>query len=165
LAPYVEHSAARSAARLTGIHRPPVERCTAVERLLVRFYDALRDPQQDAVAGLFVSDAETLFVGTDPAEWFTGAESIVSELSTMLSDTGGIDLIQTDPRAHQQGPTAWVADQPLFLLPDGAQIPVRVTATACVIDEEWRFVQMHLSLGINTDLPPEVVAITSRPIE
>jgi hypothetical protein len=142
-----------------------VERCTAVEQLLVQFYDALREPRKDIAADLFAAGPDALFVGTDPAEWFTGHASISDELGAMLDDTGGIDLIQTGPRAYRNGPTAWVADQPVFLLPDGAQVPVRVTATACETDGDWRFVQAHLSLGLNTHLPPEVVAITSRPLE
>lgn len=142
-----------------------MERCTAIERLLGTWYDRLRDPDGEAAADTFAADADTLFVGTDPAEWWTGDTAICGKLSNVLHETGGLNLVQAEPRGFRLGNTAWVSDRPYFRLPDGSEIPVRVTATACRVGAQWRFVALHMSLGLNSHLPPEVIAITSRPLE
>jgi len=142
-----------------------VNRCTAVERLLAELYAGLREAKPARAGTCFADDAEALFIGTDPAEWWVGAPAIRRNLRAMLRDTGGVDFASTEPRGLRAGNTAWVTDRPTFRLPDGMEIPVRVTATACRIEGEWRFVQAHISLGLNSHLPPEVIAITSRPLE
>lgn len=139
-----------------------MERCAGIEQLLAEFYGTLRSPTGRRTVGGFASDPDALFVGTDPWEWWSGGTAIRRRLAAVLRDTDGLDLIGADPRGFRDGNVAWVADRPLFVLPDGTQIPVRVTAVACQIDGRWQFVQAHLSLGMNSQLPPEVVALTSQ---
>lgn len=140
-------------------------RSADAERLLVRFYDALREADVERLTSLFAAGGETLFVGTDPSEWFTGDVGIHDELTNAVASAGGLALVQSEPTAFADGSTAWLSDRPWFLLPDETEIPVRVTGVAVQRDGDWRFVQLHLSLGVNSQLPPEVVAITSRPVE
>lgn len=146
---------------MRGRAGPTIDRCADVEALTVRLYDVLRHEEGDALVDLLSERAETIFVGTDPEEWWVGRTEIDPALRDLLTTTGGIDLVHGSPRAFRHESMAWLADCPSVLLPNGTAIPVRLTAVALEEEAGWRFVQVHLSIGVSNDVPPEVVAVTS----
>ena len=53
--------------------------------------------------------------------------------------------------AYVQGSVGWVADRPVLVLPDGDEIPMRITVVFHLVRGHWKFVQMHLSSGIGNE--------------
>jgi hypothetical protein len=137
--------------------------CPECENLAQELYAALRSGDGAGVSKLICVDDQVLVAGTDPTEWWEGFGIIDRALRISVSDMAGYDLTGASPKAFTEGAVAWVSDSPRFQLPDGAVIPLRVTGVARNDGGAWRFLQLHMSLGVRSDLPPEVVAVVSRP--
>lgn len=50
--------------------------------------------------------------------------------------------------AFQHGPIGWAPDQASIVLPDGSEIPFRITAVFRNEGAVWKVVTTHLSLGV-----------------
>lgn len=138
-----------------------LERSAEVEALTVRLYQSLATADADLLVGLLSERAEPVFIGTDPDEWWVGSSTVPNAIRELLASTGGLHLEGGNPHAFREGNVAWLHDCPHFVLPNGTAIPVRLTASALLEGVDWRFVQIHLSVGISNDVPPEVIAVTS----
>ena len=88
-----------------------------------------------------------LGVGTDPEEWYEGAE-VRRIFTEQLTAMGGVSITPGDVRAYQEGPVGWIADRPTFTFTDGATFSVRFTAVARREDGGWKLVQAHTSVGV-----------------
>jgi hypothetical protein len=116
-----------------------------VRQLLEDIYTAMKTGDADALAGL-VSQQPDVVVGTDPAEWWTGRDQIVSVWGKQLEELGSVELVRSDPATNASGDVGWAADRPTFRLGE-MEIPVRVTLVGRHEDGVWRLVQWHASLG------------------
>ncbi|MGH3921366.1 MAG: nuclear transport factor 2 family protein [Pseudonocardiaceae bacterium] len=125
-----------------------MERSTEVEDLTRRIYDGMRRGDTDAVVGLISGQDGLVWIGTDPHEWWTGYDTVVEVFQAQLEATGGFEIVGQDPRGYREGDVGWVADQALLRMPDGTEVPIRLTAIAHREDGEWRFVQCHASIGV-----------------
>ena len=43
-----------------------------------------------------------------------------------------------DPQAYSEGDVGWVADRPKFRLPDGTELPVRMSIVFAKEDGQWK---------------------------
>jgi class 3 adenylate cyclase len=50
-------------------------------------------------------------------------------------------------QAWVEGSVGWVADRPTFVLPDGQELPLRLTAVFHLERGHWKMVQYHLSIA------------------
>ncbi len=125
--------------------------------MLRQLYDGLRTPGQ-----AIDLEPSAVVIGTDPTEWWQGPETL-QLLTSTLEAAGPLDLVGSAPVTECDGNLGWVSDRPVVRLPDGTEVQVRVTGVARSIRSDWKWLQLHLSLGVDSALPPELVAITSRP--
>lgn len=128
-----------------------MKRCTEVEELTRRIYAGMRAADLGTVTGTISQQEPLVWIGTDPQEWWTGYDTMVEVFRGQLDATGGFDIVSDDPVGLQEGDVAWVADQPALRLPDGSEIPVRITAVAHREGDGWRFVQWHASIGVGNE--------------
>ncbi len=94
---------------------------------------------------------EVLVIGTDPREWWVGYDKIVEVYRAQFEEMGagsGLQFLPGDTKAYSEGDVGWVADQPTVRLPDGHEVPMRVTAVFRREDGEWKVVQLHGSVGV-----------------
>lgn len=113
---------------------------------LLRLYAAFSANDAAAVREMFTSSACLLYIGTDPAEWWTGPDS--AEIMLRQNDElGGIELRPGAPVAYALGNVGWIADQLSVVLPTGAEIAVRLTLVLAIERGHWRIVQWHGSVG------------------
>jgi hypothetical protein len=89
-----------------------------------------------------------LTIGTDPAEWWMGHDTVAQIFRTQIDEMGGIALSGARPLAFVEGSVGWVSDRPTIKLPDGTHIPLRITAVYHREDGQWRFVSWHASIGV-----------------
>ncbi len=87
-------------------------------------------------------DAVTI-IGTDEDEWIEGA----ARMDELWRAQAGTRVRVEDLRAYEEGSVAWMAGRVAFLLPDGSEIPARVTGIAHQEDGEWKIVQSHASVA------------------
>lgn len=90
-----------------------------------------------------------VFIGTDPSEWFEDVASIRRMLQAQAG--AGITVAPGNVRADREGAVGWIADAGRFKLPDGSEIPCRVTAVFHLEDGVWKLVQEHASIGVSNE--------------
>lgn len=90
-----------------------------------------------------------LVIGSDPDEWWIGYDTITAVYQAQLREMGGVSVVGSDPQAYRHGDVGWVADQPKFRLPDGTELPIRMTIVFTREDDDWKLVQQHISIGVH----------------
>jgi len=99
-----------------------------------------------------------LAIGTDPAEWWAGYDTIARVFKAQLKEAGGFQILPDTPLAYHDGSIGWVAGQPTLKLPDGRELPFRFSAVFQKEPDGWKIVQWHFSSGIsNEDLLGETL--------
>ena len=123
-----------------------MERCSDVEKLVRDFYDIVQSGDLNAFAASLAAGDATLMIGTDPQEWWVGAETILGRFRVQHEVLGGLPIEPGSPDAWAEGSVAWFADRPTLSLPDNL-VRLRLTGVALHQDDAWRIVQAHLSVG------------------
>ena len=90
-----------------------------------------------------------LAIGSDPEEWWEGYAAITRVFKSQLKELGGLRVLADVPKAYGDGSVGWVAGRPVLELPDGTQMPVRLTAVFQKEQEGWKIVQWHFSMGVS----------------
>jgi len=93
-----------------------------------------------------------LFVGTDPSEWWAGNATVRRMIETQTKELGGkLSIVPEAPQAHSEGTVGWVAGRFVLKLPNGTDIPMRLTAVLRKEDNDWKIVMSHLSIGVRSE--------------
>lgn len=125
-----------------------MKRVPNLERATRTIFDAMRRGDANAVAEMIADDADVVWIGTDPQEFWHGHDTMVRVFGAQLGATGGFPIAGEDPVAYGSDEVAWVCDQPTLQLPDGTELPFRITGVARNELNGWKFVQFHTSLGV-----------------
>ena len=127
-----------------------MEQAPELRDIVLRFYQAVSDGNIDAIDEFTSRRSPMLFIGTDPEEWWEDSQSIREMLRAQAA--AGVTVIPGEVVAYREGSVGWIADRGSFRLPDGAEVPFRLTAVFHQEDGGWRMVQEHASIGIpNTE--------------
>jgi len=117
--------------------------------VLVRLYEAFSRGDADLIAQLTSRQEGLVFIGTDPDEWF---EDVGNVRRLVQAQAGaGVTVIPGEVRAYREGPVGWIADRGSFRLPDGSDVPFRLTAVFRQEDGAWKMVQEHASIGVSNE--------------
>jgi len=126
-----------------------MERSDELRQLMLRFYDALESGDTAFLNDHFSRDPDARLVGTDGQEWWSGSRARELFLEQLNALGGRMPLRPGEPEAYVEGSVGWVADQaPVLLLPDGGELPFRITCVLHREDGEWKFVQSHSSIAV-----------------
>ena len=126
-----------------------MQRAPEIEALVRRFYDALAAGDAAFVDGSLSRREGVLGVGTDPREWWDGADRLAKVFKQQLEEMGGqLRASPGDLRAYREGDVAWFADNPTFRLADGTELAVRITGVFRRDVGTFRCVQWHASIGV-----------------
>jgi ketosteroid isomerase-like protein len=129
-----------------------MERHAEAEQTLREFAEGISSGDPSAVDHLLSGEAVRA-VGTDPAEWWGPDRDAVSRLfGAQVEAMGGqFKFVLTDPEAYGAADVAWVADRPVLRAPTGDELPCRFTGVLQRENGGWKFVQLHLSMGISNE--------------
>ena len=125
-----------------------MEQSTELKEFTLRSYEALSSGDYSFYERYLSQEDGVLSLGTDPNEWWAGYATITKVFKAQLEEMGGFSIIDGAPEAYSEGSVGWVADHPTLKLADGTEIPVRLTAVYHKENNDWKFVQMHLSVGV-----------------
>jgi hypothetical protein len=135
-----------------------VEQSTELKELYLRICEAISSGDYSFFEGHFSQKEGVLAIGTDPTEWWAGYATITKVFKAQLKETGGVQILADTPQAYCDGSIGWVAGRPTLKLPDGTEMPVRLTAVFQKEQNGWKIVQWHFSTGIsNEDLIGEML--------
>jgi hypothetical protein len=100
-----------------------------------------------------------LVIGSDPGQWTEGREEWLAAREALV-DTMEDLKFEAGEEAHgyEEGSMGWVADRPSVVLPGGT-ISTRLTGVVRQEEGEWRFVHIHISVGVPDE---EVVELQKR---
>ena len=126
-----------------------MRRSAEVRDALLRFYEVFSTPDLKGFAQIIVQEDEgVLVIGTDPGDWAEGRERWIAAREALTHAMEGLRLEAGEkPRGFEEGSMGWVADRPRAVLPDGT-ISTRLTGVVRQEEGEWRFVHVHLSVGV-----------------
>jgi ketosteroid isomerase-like protein len=118
-----------------------------LRELVLQYWQAFSAADVAFVQAHLSADSGILGIGTDPDEWYEGAQ-VHHVLAEQLDAVGGVTISPGDIRAYEEGPVGWIADRPTFTFPGGMAFTARFTAVVHREDGEWKIVQAHTSVGI-----------------
>ena len=113
---------------------------------MLRSYEAVSQGDIAFMERFLSNQGDVLIIGTDPNEWWTDPATIIELLKAQTQ--AGIRVVPGDIQAYREGSVGWVADRGKFVLPDGTEVPVRLTAVFRQENGEWKLVQEHASVGV-----------------
>lgn len=116
--------------------------------LLARYYAASGASDADYLGEYVARDPAALVVGTAQDEWWQGGEEIIAIWGGAWRRRGGMPIVRSSPQAYRSGDVGWVSDQAYWVLPDGREVPFRLTAVYLRGEGGWRMVQAHYSLPV-----------------
>jgi class 3 adenylate cyclase/ketosteroid isomerase-like protein len=120
-----------------------VEPSEEIRRVIQRWTKAVADGDGDAVLSRLSTEGGTLIVGTDPAEWWRGAEAH-AVWSRQIQEIGRFPIVATEVDAWEEGSVGWAAVKEVVSLETGA-IESRATYVLHLERGEWKVVQVHWS--------------------
>ena len=91
-------------------------------------------------------------IGSDPEEyWGPDPGEVAKKVGEQVAAMDGqIKFTLSAPDCDQEGDVGWVADKITVRLPDGTEVPFRFTGVLRN-EDGWKFVQVHLSLGVSNE--------------
>jgi len=131
-----------------------------VRDTLLRFYEVFSSQDLQSVAQIIAQQAAegVLAIGT-AGEWLEGREQLLAALEAQMNEMEGFRMeAGEEPHCYEEGSMGWVADRPRVVLPDGT-ISTRLTGVVRQEAGEWRFMHIHLSVGVPDE---EVVELQKR---
>jgi len=126
-----------------------MERSSDLVATTQKFYDSLSAGDAEAATSLVSTADGMLMIGTDPNEWLTDHKTLTDLFAAQVS--AGVNVRGGEIQAFEEGSVGWIADRAAFILPDGTEVPVRITAVFHKEDGQWRMIQSHASLALSNE--------------
>lgn len=125
---------------------------TEIKNLYLRLLEAYNTGDERFMEE-FTACENMLVIGTDPDEWWDNHETLLEALRVSLKQFRdvGVNVVPGNPQAFVEGTIGWIADRPIFNLPDGSTVESRVTAVMRFEDGVWKFVQQHFSYAVRNE--------------
>ena len=128
-----------------------MEQSTELKELYLRSCEAQSSGDYSFFERHFSQKDGVLAIGTDPTEWWAGYATITKVFEAQLKEMDGIQILANTPQAYCDGSIGWVADRPTIKLPDGTEMPFRLTAVFQKEQNDWKIVQWHVSTGVSNE--------------
>ncbi len=131
-----------------------MEQSDELKDLTRRFYEATATGDLSFIERYVSRREGTVFVGTDPGEWWEGVEAFVEAMRAQSEAMGGsgLQIVAGQLQAYREGSVGWAIDRDaLFRLPDGTEVPFRNTIVFLQEDGEWKAVHGHTSIGVRNE--------------
>jgi hypothetical protein len=125
-----------------------MEPSTELKELVLRTYAAMGNGDTSFYDQHLSHQEGVLIIGSDPNEWWTGYDTIIQVFNAQMREMGGVSCLPGDPQAYRIGDVGWVADRPRFRLPDGTELPVRMSIVFVKEDGAWKVTHQHISIGV-----------------
>jgi hypothetical protein len=121
-----------------------------LRNLMIRYWEAFAMGDVSFVEAHLSTDSDILGIGTDPGEWYEGAD-VHRVFAEQLETVGGVVITPGDIRAYEEGAVGWIADRPTFSFTGGITFTARFTAVAHRENGDRKLVQAHTSVGVPND--------------
>ncbi len=130
-----------------------MEQSDELKDLTLRFYEAAATGDLSFFERYVSRREGTVFVGTDPNEWWEGLDALREAIRAQSEALGGgMRIVAGQLQAYREGGVGWAIDRDArFRLPDGTEIPFRNTCVFLQEDGEWKLIHTHTSIGVRNE--------------
>jgi class 3 adenylate cyclase len=97
--------------------------------------------------GISLSE-DTVFIGSDPAEFWVGGPQIRAVLRQQLSEVGRMQIDLRHVHAYEEGAIGWVAASWAATYEDGTVVDFRSSSVARREAEGWKSILVHVSIPV-----------------
>ncbi len=126
-----------------------MEESAEIRSVAMHYFDAISQGDLSYLERFISRDDSTLLIGTDPNEWWVGYDTIMGIWKAQFEAVGGSFPIRaTKLQAYRDGNVGWFAAQPVAHLPNGTEVPFRITTVVRKEAGEWKLVSSHGSFGV-----------------
>jgi hypothetical protein len=119
-----------------------------LRELVLRTYEAMGQGDTGFYDNHLSRQDGVLIIGSDPNEWWSGYSTISEVFKAQMREMGRVSCLPGNPEAYSHGDVGWVADRPTFRLPDGSELPVRMSIVFVIEDDTWKVIHQHISIGV-----------------
>jgi hypothetical protein len=120
-----------------------------LKNIMLRLYESELSGNVYTLDSLFSRREDILAIGTDPDEWRGGYTTIDRGHKAQFQEMGKFQIKAVNElTAFVEGTVGWAADKAEIQLPNGLEIPVRVTTIFHEEGVEWEIVQHQISVGV-----------------
>ena len=126
-----------------------MQQAPELKDMVMRLYEAVSQGNGDLMERLISRHEGLVFIGTDPDEWWEDIATIRRVLEAQAG--AGITVVPGEIRAYREGTVGWVADRGTFKLPDGTDVPFRLTAVFLHENGDWKLIHEHASIGVSNE--------------
>lgn len=125
-----------------------MERSDEVRGFVSSLLETFGTPEMgQAFRDAMASEAGTLLIGTDPAEWWDSRDALLRALAAQSQELQGAVATVTHADGWREGDVGWAAAKLDVSFAGGPSAHLRFTATAVSGDDGWKIVQGHVSMG------------------
>jgi ketosteroid isomerase-like protein len=131
-----------------------MEHSDELRDLMLRFYEASTTGDLSFIERHVSRREGTVFIGTDPNEWWEGFEAFAEAMRAQSEAMGGegLQIVPGQLQAYREDSVGWAIDRDaLFRLPDGTGIPFRNSCVFLQEDGEWKLIHGHSSIGVRNE--------------
>ena len=127
-----------------------MEQSPELKEVILRYYDAFASGDYTIYERMLSQTDGLLGIGTDPNEWWDSHATLVRISKAQIQELkgAGVSFIPGDLQCYREGSVGWSADRPTLRLPDGTNLPLRMTTVFHQENGEWKMVQFHTSIGV-----------------
>ncbi len=129
-----------------------MERSDELEELVQAWFAAASNGDPSPVRVGVSADEGTRLIGSDPSEVFKGGAAVREFLIGEVEGAGGhATFTPSDTEAFCEGTVGWATTHLTITMPDGRTVSPRWSAVFRREGGDWKFVQIHTSIGVPND--------------
>lgn len=130
-----------------------VEPSSELQAVVGRLAAAANARDAATYLNLHADEPGVVFIGSDPDEWYRSLQSLGLVIPAQMEEfeAGGVTFDVEAVEAHSEGTVGWFAARLNLVFPDGSTAPQRFTGVLHLDRGVWRFVQWHLSVGVENE--------------
>ncbi|KKN34275.1 hypothetical protein LCGC14_0795320 [marine sediment metagenome] len=129
-----------------------MEKSDEIQKIVLEFHKAMENADETFFSQMLSQKDGLVMIGSDPEEWLTGHANIVKILKSQFDQMSGCKVIpKGNLQAFCEGAVGWFAEEMTFKMPDGIEIPFRITGVFHQENNEWKAVQFHASIGMGNE--------------
>jgi hypothetical protein len=127
----------------------PMEPSPELRDLTRRIAQAVGDGDLDFLERHISRQADVVFLGTDPDEWWTDLAGLSRALEAQRE--AGVTAIPGDPLAYGEGSVGWAVDRTVRLRVGDQEAPFRFSVVYRREDGAWKMVHFHSSVAVSNE--------------
>lgn len=124
-----------------------MQRSTELESLVREMIDAMRMRDLEAVERMLSRSEGSVMIGSDASEYTRDIDEMFRMMRESMPAESGYTVSLGEIDGYVEGEVGWF-DGTIRFERDGQSVEARTTGVGHKENDQWRFVQVHVSVGV-----------------